>query len=274
MLNNNRPFRNAGVAFAAWLLASHASAASPVRIGVSDRVYEDLAEQIGGRAVSVSLYQHPVSALPALDIVICDCSRRDSWLAEARHGTQALVIKASDETANLEPPWYDVQGMAHLTKTLAAELTRHAPAEAQYIATNTARAMTGFSALDRRIEEVAKDYANSDVLLADELFRGLIGRLQFKIRDEHYLKSLKPGTQPSPQSIVTLRDAIQRRSGSIFLYDKDAAGPALQEIVSLANDGGIPVVALHEHPPKGLHYQQWMLRQINAVHGALNEASP
>lgn len=276
---NARPFRIACVILAAWLSASHPAVAALVRIGVSDHVYEDLAQQIGGRAVTVSLFQHPLSTLPALDIVICGCSGSDAWLADAAHrGTQAAVIKASTQSAvhraDMEFPWYDVQGMANLTQTLAAELTRRAPAEAQSIASNTAHAMAGFSAIDRRVEQVAKDYANSDVLLADSLFRTMIDRLRFKIRDEDYLGKLEPGAQPSPKSIASLRDAIQRRSGSIFLYDKDAAGPALQGMVSLASDGGIPVVALHEHPPNGLHYQQWMLRQVNAVHGALNEASP
>jgi hypothetical protein len=36
----------------------------------------------------------------------------------------------------------------------------------------------------------------------------------------------------------------------------------------------MPVVGLRENLPSGLHYQQWMLRQLNAVHGALNEAAP
>lgn len=274
-----RSFWNACVVLAAWLLALNAAAATPVHIGVSDHVYEDMAQQIGGRAVTVSLFQHPISTLPALDIVICGCSRSDAWLAEAgQRGTHVLVIRASNQSAahraDMEPPWYDVQGMAHLTQTLAADLTQRAPAEAEYIASNTARAMAGFSALDRRIEEVAKNYANSDALLADELFRDMVDRLRLKIRDEDYLKSLKPGTQPSAKSIARLKDAIQRCAGSIFLYDKDAAGPAIKELVALAGDGGMPVVALHERPPKGLHYQQWMLRQINAVHGALNEASP
>lgn len=276
---NARSFRTASTTLlAAWLFASHAAIAAPVRIGVSDNVYGDLAQQIGGQAVTVSFFQHPFSTLPALDIVICGCSGSDAWLADAAHRKiQVAVIKASTQPmqrVDMEFPWYDVQAMVRLTRTLGVELTRRAPSESQSIASNTARALAGFSALDQRIEEVSKHYANSDVLLADELFRGMTGRLRFKIRDEDYLKGLKLGAQPSPKSIATLRDAIQRRLGSIFIYDKDAAGTALQELVASANDNGISVVALHEHPPRGLHYQQWMLRQINAVHGGLNEASP
>jgi ABC-type Zn uptake system ZnuABC Zn-binding protein ZnuA len=140
---NARPFRTACVILAAWLSASHAAGAALVRIGVSDHVYEDMAQQIGGRAVTVSLFQHRLFTLPALDIVICGCSGSDAWLADAAQpGTQVAVIKASTRStvhrADMEFPWYDVQGMAHLTQTLAAELTRRAPAEAQSIASNAA----------------------------------------------------------------------------------------------------------------------------------------
>jgi ABC-type Zn uptake system ZnuABC Zn-binding protein ZnuA len=250
-----------------------------VRIGVSNPVYADLARQIGGQAVTVSLFQRPMVPLPKLDIVICGCSGSDAWLASAvQREKQAFVIKASNQSAahraDIEPPWYDVRGMARLTETLAAELTRRAPAEAEHIASNTRRAMAGFSALDRRIDEVSKAYTNADVLQADELSRGMIERLQFKIRDEDYLKSLKSGTSPSAEATASLKKAIQQWTSSIFLYDKDAANPTVKELVGMASDSGIPVVALHKQPPKGLHYQQWMLRQMNAVHGALNEASP
>lgn len=272
--------REMGATLAALLFATNVAAADVVRIGVSNLVYEDLARQIGGgQAVTVLLFQRPIFPLPKLDIVICGCSGSDAWLANAaQHEKEAFVIKASNQSAahraDIESPWYDVRGMARLTETLAAELTRRAPAEAEQIASNTRRAMAGFSALDRRIDEVSKAYANADVLLADELSRGAIERLRFNIRDEDYLKSLKPGTSPSAKATASLEKAIQRWTGSIFLYDKDAANPTVKELVGLANDGGIPVVALHKQPPKGLHYQQWMLRQMNAVHGALNEASP
>jgi zinc/manganese transport system substrate-binding protein len=79
---------------------------------------------------------------------------------------------------------------------------------------------------------------------------------------------------PSPKLVAELKDAIMGHKAMILLYNRDAATPATDELVAIANDAGIPVVGLGEKLPSGLSHQQWMLRQLNAIHGALNEASP
>jgi hypothetical protein len=60
----------------------------------------------------------------------------------------------------------------------------------------------------------------------------------------------------------------------ILLYNRDTKTALSDELVAIANDAGIPVVGLGEKLPTGLNHQQWTLRQLNAIHGALNEASP
>ena len=98
--------------------------------------------------------------------------------------------------------------------------------------------------------------------------------MHFKIQDGAYIKELQSGIAASPKSVAELKDAITEQKASILFYDRDAATDVTNELVALANDAGIPVVGLGEKLPSGLHYQQWMLRQLNAIRGALNEASP
>jgi ABC-type Zn uptake system ZnuABC Zn-binding protein ZnuA len=270
-----RRFQDAAIASLILAFAASTAAANPVRVGVTEYVYQDLAEQIGGKLVKVTLLHNPASAsqLPPLDLVICGRSNGETHLRDViRHlTTPPFVIEVSSST---QFPWYDVQAMADLSQQIATELKRRTPADALKITANARNALTAFHAFDRRIEEVAKVYANSDVLLGDTLYEATVERLRFKIRNQSYLKSFRPGAPPAAKSIANVTEAIQRREGSIFIYDKDAAGPAITQLVDLANNSGVPVVALHEQLPKGVHYQQWMLRQLNAVHGALNEASP
>lgn len=263
------------------LCAANAAMAEPLRVGVSEHVYGDLAQQIGGPAISVVwLRPNPASPLPHLDLVICGCAGKDAWLRDAtrRASGPPGLIEASPPSAGgrSEPefPWYDPPTMEKLARRLEAELAHRIPREAPRIAANAAQAMAAFETLDRRIGEVARDYANSDVILADNLYRGITERLRFKIRDEDYLQTVEAGKPPSTSSLAGLKKALQRQTGGILLYDKDRAGPAVEELVAAAGDDGVPAVALRERLPKGLHYQQWMLRQVNAVHGALNEAAP
>jgi zinc/manganese transport system substrate-binding protein len=128
--------------------------------------------------------------------------------------------------------------------------------------------------INRKIEQIATTYAGTDIFLTDIRFLGLVERLRFKVEDSAYIKALQSGGAPSPKLVAGLKDAIMGHKAMILLYNRDAATAATDELVAIANDAGIPVVGLGEKLPSGLNHQQWMLRQLNAIHGALNEASP
>ena len=161
--------------------------------------------------------------------------------------------------------------VAAAARDLASELSRRAPAEAPAIAANLARYAEAFRAIDRKMAEIARTYQGTQVFLTDASFLGLVRRLHFGVQDEAYLKS---GAAPSAKSVAELKDAIGRRMASILIYNRDAATGITNDLVEIANDSGIPVVGLSDKLPSGLHYPQWMLRQLNVIHGALNEPSP
>jgi zinc/manganese transport system substrate-binding protein len=126
----------------------------------------------------------------------------------------------------------------------------------------------------RKIEEIARTYAGTDIFLTDVRFLGLVERLRFKVQDGAYVKALQSGAAPPAKLVAELKDAIMGHKAMVLLYNRDAATAITDELVAIANDAGIPVVGLGEKLPSGLNHQQWMLRQLNAIHGALNEASP
>jgi zinc/manganese transport system substrate-binding protein len=128
--------------------------------------------------------------------------------------------------------------------------------------------------INRKIEQITKTYAGTDVFLTDIRFVGLVERLRFKVQDGAYIRALQSGGAPSPNLVAELKDAIMGHKAMILLYNRDTKTALSDEVVAIANDAGIPVVGLGEKLPSGLSHQQWMLRQLNAIHGALNEASP
>jgi hypothetical protein len=128
--------------------------------------------------------------------------------------------------------------------------------------------------VDQKIGEIARDFAGTDIFLSGASLRGLIERLHFRIQDEAFVRTQQNGAAPSAKSVAELKDAIARRKASIFVYDRDVPTEITNDLIAVANDTGIPVVGLGTKIPSGLDYQQWMLRQLNAIRGALNEASP
>jgi ABC-type Zn uptake system ZnuABC Zn-binding protein ZnuA len=266
---------SACIGTAACLLVAHGALAAPIQLVASNSIYVDLAEQLGGRQIAALVpdrKNETVSGIQSNSIVLCGSTRRDAWLRDAARRTlpPAMVVEVPqsrfEEDDDDQVPWYDVEAIGKFTHALARELTRREPSMAPGVTSSLAHADMGFREVSRRIDEIAKDYANSDVIVADGLSRAIANRLNFKANPR-----MDMGTTPTRTAVT---EAIQRREGVIFLYDRDAAGPAVKELVDAANDAGIPVVGLQERLPRGLHFQQWALRQWNAIHGALNEASP
>jgi zinc/manganese transport system substrate-binding protein len=264
------------------LLPAASMAAGPVRIGASDFVYRDLAQQIGGSAVSVTLLDRRTVAargnsLAGSDLILSGGTAADAWLRDALRNapSRPVVFEVARHTTDkpdaAELPIYDPTAVAGAARDLASELSRRAPAEAPAIAANLARYAEAFRAIDRKMAEIAKTYEGTQVFLTDASFLGLVRRLHFGVQDEANFKS---GGAPSAKSVAELKDAIGRRKASILIYNRDAAPGSNNDLVEIANDSGIPVVGLGEKLPSGLHYPQWMLRQLNVIHGALNEASP
>ena len=128
--------------------------------------------------------------------------------------------------------------------------------------------------INRKIEAIAATYAGTDIFLTDIRFLGLVERLRFKVQDGAYIRALQSGGVPPAKLVAELKDAIMGHKAMILLYNRDTKTALSDELVALANDAGIPVVGLGEKLPSGLNHQQWTLRQLNAIHGALNEASP
>jgi zinc/manganese transport system substrate-binding protein len=265
-----------------FLLPAATMATGPVRIGASEFVYSDLAQQIGAAAVSVTVLDRRTVAargnsLAGNDLILSGGTAADAWLRDAlRNASPRPVVLevaryTTDKPGAAELPIYDPNAVAGAAQDLARELSRRAPAEAPAIAANLARYAEAFRAIDRKMADIARTYEGTQVFLTDASFLGLVRRLHFGVQDEAYFRS---GAAPSAKSVAELKDAIGRRKASILIYNRDAAPGSTNDLVEIANDSGIPVVGLSEKLPSGLHYPQWMLRQLNAIHGALNEASP
>jgi ABC-type Zn uptake system ZnuABC Zn-binding protein ZnuA len=164
--------------------------------------------------------------------------------------------------------WYDTAPVSALAQAYADQLMRVQPSLALQFAGNLIRVRAGLAAIDRTVSGIAKDYANSEVVVADPLSRAVATKLGFQAAGP------AAAGEMSAKSADDLKKSLESREGSIFLYDSDAAIPEIKKLAAVARRNGIPVVALQDKLPKRLRYQQWVLRQWNAVHGALNEASP
>ena len=266
---------------ATWFVSGNYALAEQVRVVASNNAYADIARQIGGAAVAVSIADNPRDAASAVrrkSIVLCGWAQADAALRDAarRALPNATLIElprhGADEPVSIDLPWYDTASISVLAQAYADQLMQIRPELALQFAGNLVRMRTGLAAIAHRIREIAKDYANSEVVAADPLSRAVAHRLRFTTTVP--AAGNDPPGAISTKSIDDLEKALESREGSIFLYDnRDAAKSEMKKLVSMASQNGVPVAGLQDRLPTGLHYQQWVLRQWNMVHGALNQAS-
>jgi zinc/manganese transport system substrate-binding protein len=273
-----------GIALAVWIvirpLPHDTAQAGPIRVVASNEVYADIARQIGGAAVIVSIAngrRDQASIITTESIILCGWAQADDALRDAarRALTGPTLIelprRASDDSIYVVVPWYDTESMYALARAYADKLMRIRPDLAVQFAGNLAGVRVGFDAIVRTIGKIAKDYANSEVIVADPLSRGVANKLGFQAAGPSSANDSAGAI--SAKSVNDLKRDIERREGSIFLYNRDVANPEMKKLVLIAKQNGVPVAGLQEKLPTALRYQQWVLRQWNMVHGALNEAA-
>lgn len=267
------------LSIATWFVSGYALA-EQVHVVASNNAYADIARQIGGDAVVVSIADNPRDAALAVgpkSIVLCGWAQADAALRDAarRASPRATLIElpghASDKSVFIAVPWYDTGSMFALTHAYADQLMRVRPDLALQFAANLAGVRVGFDTIARRIRVIARDYANSEVIAAGPLSRGVANKLGFKAAGPD--SAAEPRRAISAKSFGDLEKQLESREGSIFLYNRDVAKPEMKKLVSVASQNGVPVAGLQDRLPTGLHYQQWVLRQWNTVHGALNQAA-
>jgi zinc/manganese transport system substrate-binding protein len=76
-------------------------------------------------------------------------------------------------------------------------------------------------------------------------------------------------TEPSARDVASFEDDLKHHKVKVMFFNKQASDKAVERLVKLAREAKIPVVGITETEPPGMHYQDWMLDQLNATEKAL-----
>jgi zinc/manganese transport system substrate-binding protein len=266
-------------AMAVCALAPVGRAAANVKIYAAEPVYADLARQIGGGRASVQpLSRRSLSGRhnggedstgrPSLIVANSGAASHPAG-STAANGLEAARFAPAQGAPN-PYYWYDVATMRGLAGALAARLGQEDPGGAQAYRRNLAIYDASLAKVDALMKDLAYNYRGSDIFVTDPLSKRIIDALHFAILDPAFARG-----RPSPQDVSALRNQISQHDAAIILiYDGDSKLPLTSELVALAKNSGVPTVEFRESLPSALSYQEWMIREIDAVHGALNEAAP
>lgn len=265
-----------------------------VRIVASTNVYGDIAESIGGDAVTVtSLMSDPAQdphsfeasaqnqlAISKARIVIENGGGYDDFMQTLEKGAKngdATVLnvvdlsgkKATDGELN-EHVWYDFPTVRKFVGALTDALVKAEPAHASDFEKNRDAFLKQVTSLEDATAALKSSYAGAGVAITEPVplylleAAGLVNKTP-----EKFSEAIEQESDVSP---VVLNDTLALFSGhevKLLAYNEQTTGTATERVLDAAKKAGVPVVPVTETLPAGKHYIDWMRGNIDAIGKAL-----
>jgi zinc/manganese transport system substrate-binding protein len=286
--------RAVGLGFALSLFASFAVVrAAPLNVVAAENVYGDIARQVGGDGVTVvsilnnpaqdpHLFEADASAARAVadaGLVIYNGAGYDPWMAKllsATGGRDRAVLVVAD-LAHTPPGanphlWYDLDAMTALAESIADRLP--APDKASKMA--YLDRLIAFDAsilrLTERVIALKSKYAGIPVTATEPVFDYMARAIGLTVRNEAFQLAVMNDTEPSARDVAAFEDDLKGRKVKVLLYNTQATGTVSERMRQIAEEANIQVVGITETEPAGVHYQDWMMAQLDALDAALSAA--
>jgi len=276
-------------AFAVCTLSTPAFA-DPVKVVAAENFYGDLANQIGGPNVVVtSILSSPdqdphlfeasaetAKALSDAKVVIVNGVDYDPWMekllgAHKAPGRKEIVVGAlvGHKAGDNPHLWYDPAYMKAAAKALVADLSAVDPAHKADYEQGQRKFLESLKPLDDKIGALRKSYAGQPVTASEPVFGYQAGLLGLKVHNEAFALAVMNNAEPTASEVAGFESDLKGHKVKVMLYNAQASEPAVQRLVQMAKDNGIPVVGVSETEPPDTTYQAWMLGQLNALDKAL-----
>jgi zinc/manganese transport system substrate-binding protein len=281
-----------GIVLVLFALAGVASAA-PLNVVAAESVYGDIAQQLGGDRVAVAsilsnpaqdphLFEAGASAARAVAgarFVIYNGAGYDPWMAKLLsvpgQGPRDPIVA---ETF-LKPPsggnphlWYDPELIMAMADAMTVALAAADPDGTDYQGRNAAFDKS-MQALVNRIAALRAKYAGTPVTATEPVFDYMARQLGLEMRNAAFQRAVMNDTEPSASDVAAFEDDLKERKVRALLYNVQTTGTVSQRMRRIAEQAGIPVVGISETEPAGMHYQDWMMAQLDALDRALSGAA-
>ncbi len=277
-------------AFAVAALSAPARAEA-VKVVAAENFYGDVAKQIGGDNVAVtSILSNPdddphlfeaspetARALADAKVVIVNGVDYDPWMekllvAHPASARKEIVVAAlTGHKAGDNPHlWYDPAAVKAAGKALAAALVAVDPAHKGDYEKGLAQFVDSLKPVDDKIAAMKKSFAGEPVTAYEPVFGYQAGLIGLKVHNEKFALAVMNNAEPTPSQVAAFENDLKGHKVKVMLFNAQASEPAVQRLVQMAKDNGIPVVGVSETEPPNATYQTWMLGQLEALDKALS----
>jgi zinc/manganese transport system substrate-binding protein len=270
------------------------STSGRMKVVAAENFYGNIASQIGGPHVSVTSILTDPSADPHLfepgtsnglavataKVVLQNGLGYDAFmtrLEDASPSDSRIVVTMADvlgvhgKDANPHL-WYDVPRLDRMAGSIAAALERADPRDASAYRAGLSRFEHSLDPLRREVATIRSHHHGAPVAYTEPVPGYLITAAGLRnLAPEDFTRPLEEGTEPTPAAVSAMDELVAKHRIRALLYNSQAVSAITGRLRDAARSAGIPVVPVTETLPPGLTFQQWQLRQANALATALEE---
>jgi zinc/manganese transport system substrate-binding protein len=264
----------------------------PLRVVAAENFYGNIAAQIGGRRVQVTSVLSDPNADPHLfepgtenglavahaAVVIQNGLGYDSFmnrLEAAAPSSHRIVVTVADALgihgAGANPHvWYDVPRLGQVAGAVASAMERADPAGAAAYRAGLSRVRERLLPLRREVRQIRNRDAGLPVAYTEPVPGYLLAAAGLRnLTPAAFSRAIEDGSEPSPAAVAAMNSLLHERRVRVLVENRQATSPITQQVVSLARNSGVPVVAVTETMPIGTSFQRWQLDQAQALAKAL-----
>ena len=264
-----------------------------IAVVAAENEYGNVAEQIGGKDVSVTSVEsnpntdpHTYEVSPsvaedvaAAQLVIQNGVGYDTYMTKilsASSSSSRKVINVQhllglpDSTPNPHL-WYDPTTMPKVADALAADYAALKPADATYFTANATRFIASLNPWLAALASFKSQYAGTPVAttepVADYMLQaaGADNLTPFRFQAD-----VMNGVDPAPQDVSLETSLFTQHKVKVLVYNQQVTDTLTQTFISAAQSAKIPVIGVYETmPTPGYNYQSWMLAEVTALQKAV-----
>ncbi len=262
-----------------------------IRVVAVERVYGDLARQLGGRAVEVitllnspSADPHAYEATPrdadavaAADIVIETGLGYDAFAdklvaASPKRGRSLMNVGTLGGHRIGDNPhvWYQTASLRSFSDALFAELVRRDGTDRADLNRRHETLNAWIARFAKRLEAVGKRHPAARVAITEPVFDYILEAARISIATPpSFSHAIEEGNDPAPQDIETMRGLLANRQVGAFVYNVQTVEPSTTRLLAVASSAHVTVVPITETLPANEGTQHWMERELTALDRAL-----
>lgn len=275
----------------AFVISLHGiTAQAAIHIIAAENVYGDIAQQIGGRYVSISSVLNSPSQDPHLfsmkpsiakqaaeaDIIIYNGADYDPWVksllaiqGQKRRSVINVAQLMGIRSGSNPHLWYLPETMPRFAEQLTSQLQQLNPAHQDYFGSRLKQFKQNYQIILDKIATLKNRFQHTPVIATESIFNYMADSIGLVMHGKAFQISIMNDVPPSISQIKQFESDLRQHTVRVLIYNKQVMNPMTNRMIAIASEEKIPVVGVSEMIPPDTTFVEWMINQLNELEKAL-----